>query len=60
MEICKTDLKKIIKYLDDAALLYERTSGQRNISRAWIIRRLIKKLNKKLSNHLKTKNNEKE
>ena len=44
MEICKTDMQKIIKYLDDAATL----PGQRNTCRAWVIRQHIKKLQKKL------------
>lgn len=50
IQICKTDLKKIIKYLGDAAVMYDNQSGQRNVCRAWIIRQLIKKLTKKLYN----------
>ncbi len=53
MDICKTDLRKIIRILDDAARLYDMQRGQRYVSRAWVIRRLIDKLNKKL-----IKNNE--
>lgn len=49
MEVCKTDVRTIIKYLDDAAKLYDTQPGQRSVCRAWVIRRLIKKLNKKLS-----------
>nr|DAK08451.1 MAG TPA: hypothetical protein [Caudoviricetes sp.] len=49
MEVCKTDVRTIIKYLDDAAKLYDTLPGQRSVCRAWVIRRLIKKLNKKLS-----------
>ena len=49
MEVCKTDVRTIIKYLDDAAKLYDTQPGQRYVCRAWVIRRLIKKLNKKLS-----------
>ena len=45
MEVCKTDMQKIIKYLDDAARMYDNHPGQRNV---WVIRQLIKKLNKKL------------
>ena len=48
MEVCKTDMQKIIKYLDDAAIMYDNQPGQRNVCRAWVIRQLIKKLNKKL------------
>lgn len=49
MEVCKTDIRNIIRYLDDAAKLYDTQQGQRSVCRAWVIRRLIKKLNKKLS-----------
>ena len=48
MEICKTDVRKIIQYLDDAAKLYYTRRGQRNVCRAWVIRRMIEKLEKKL------------
>lgn len=51
MEICKTDVKKILAYLDDAAKLYDTQRGQRNVCRAWVIRRLIEKLNRKLIKH---------
>ena len=44
MEICKTDMQKIIKYLDDAAKVYDTLPGQRNTCRAWVIRQHIKKL----------------
>ncbi len=56
MEICKTDTMKIIAYLDDAAKLYDTRPGQRSVCRAWVIRRMIDKLNKKLS---KSKENDK-
>lgn len=49
-DLCKTDLKLVIKYLTDAALLYDTRPGLRYSSRAWVIRRLIRKLNVKLSN----------
>ena len=49
MDVCKTDVRTIIKYLGDAAGLYDRQRGQRNVCRAWAIRRLTEKLNKKLS-----------
>lgn len=53
MEICKTDVKKIVAYLDDAAKLYDTQRGQRYVCRAWVIRRLIEKLNRKLIKHEK-------
>lgn len=55
MEVCKTDMQRIIKYLDDAAKLYDTQPGQRSVCRAWVIRRLISKLNKILSNQLNNK-----
>ncbi len=58
MELCKTDIQTIIKYLNDAALVYDKQPGQRNVCRAWMIRRLIKKLNKKVLIQ-KSKENEK-
>lgn len=48
MDVCKTDVQKIIKYLDDAAKIYDTLPGQRNVCRAWVIRRQIRKLEKKL------------
>lgn len=42
MEICKT--------VDDAAKVYDTLPGQRNTCRAWVIRRLINKLQNKLFN----------
>ena len=44
MDVCKTDINRIIRYLDDAAKLYDSIPGQRNICRAWMIRKLTKKL----------------
>lgn len=58
VEICQTDLRKIIKYLTDAAVMYDNLPGRRNSCRAWMIRQLIKKINKKLVTH-KTKGNDK-
>lgn len=49
MEISITDLRKIVKYLGDAAGVYDQMPGQRNVCRAWVIRQLIKKLNRELS-----------
>ena len=47
MEICKTDVKKIVAYLDDAAKLYDTCKGLRYSCQ--MLRRLSKKLNNKLS-----------
>lgn len=49
LHICKTDIQKAVKYLSDAADLYDTLPGQRHVCRAWVIRGLVKKLNKKLS-----------
>ena len=46
-DICKTDLQRIVKYLDDAAALYDQQHGLRFTSRAWCIRQLTDKLKKK-------------
>lgn len=48
MDICKTDMRTIIRILDDAARLYDMQHGQRYVCRAWVIRRLIEKLNRKI------------
>lgn len=47
-DICNTDIKKAVKYLSDAAALYDTMPGRRNECRAWVIRHLIKKINKKV------------
>lgn len=52
MDICKTDIKTIIRLLDDAAKLYDKQHGQRYVSRAWVIRRLIKKLKNKFKHEI--------
>lgn len=57
MEVCKTDMQRIIKYLGDAALLYDKQPGLRMSERARVIRQLNRKLNKKLST-IKLQNNE--
>lgn len=59
MEICKTDMEKIIKYLEDAACLYDKTKGQRYVSRAWCIRQLVTKLKRKLVLTFNNKQNDK-
>lgn len=50
-DLSNTDIKLVIRYLTDAALLYDTHTGLRYTSRAWVIRRLIRKLNVKLSNN---------
>ena len=50
MNICNTDMRKIIKYLDDAARVYDFLPGRRPSCRAWVIRQLTKKLKAKLKN----------
>lgn len=57
MEVSKTDMQRIIKYLGDAALLYDRQPGLRMSERARVIRQLNRNLNKKLST-IKLQNNE--
>lgn len=52
-DLCKTDLQKVIKYLTDAATLYDAQQGLRYSSRAWCIRQLIVKL-KKQQNQITT------
>lgn len=48
MNICKTDVNKLIKYLDDAAKMYDSMPGQRNVCRAWVLRQQRDKLQRKL------------
>jgi hypothetical protein len=43
-----SDIRQAVKYLDDAAQLYDQQQAQRYVSRAYFIRRLARKLNKKL------------
>lgn len=49
MDVCKTDVRRIILYLDDAAKLYNTQTGLRSSCRAQMLRRLSKKLNNRLS-----------
>ena len=46
MELCITDLKKIVSYLNDAAKLYEALPMQSMKCRAYMIRQLTQKLTK--------------
>ena len=48
-DICKTGIRRIIAYLDAAAILYDKQPGLRSSGRAWCIRQLITKLNKKIT-----------
>lgn len=48
IDFCKTDMLRIVKYLDDAAQLYDQHQGLRYSSRAWCIRKLTLKLKRKL------------
>lgn len=50
MEITKTDLSKVIAYLNDACKLYEALPMQSMKSRAHMIRQLTAKLKSKLDN----------
>ena len=48
-EVCKTDLKRLVKYLDDAADLYVRQPGQRNKARQYYLKQYSRKLQDKLN-----------
>ncbi len=47
-EICKTDLQRIVTYLDSAAELYGRQEGQQYVYRQFYLRQMSKKLKLKL------------
>lgn len=49
IELCKTDLLKVISYLNDAAKLYDALPMQSLKSRAHMITQLTSKLKKKIS-----------
>lgn len=54
MEISKTDLQKVIAYLNDAARLYEALGVmpvQKYVSRAHMIRQLTSKLKSKINSN---------
>lgn len=55
MEISKTDLQKMMSYLNDAAALYEALPMQKCRSRAYMIRQLTAKLKTKLEPNIKKK-----
>lgn len=47
MEISMTDMRRAVKYLEDAATLYDTQKGQRNRCRAWVIRQLTAKMQRR-------------
>lgn len=47
-DICKTDLRKIVSYLDEAAKLYDALPMQKCKCRAHMIKQLITKLKNKI------------
>lgn len=51
MEISKTEITKVISYLNDACRLYEALPMQSMKSRAHMIRQLTDKLSKKIPRH---------
>ena len=52
MEISVTDVRRIRLDLDGAARLYDTQPGRRSACRAWVMRRMIKKLDGKLERQL--------
>ena len=50
-EVCKTDLKRLVKYLDDAADLYGRQPGQKYESRQYYLKKYSRKLQDKLNKY---------
>ena len=48
MDICKTDIKNMTRYLLDAAKLYDKMDSTVAYNRARLIRILVKKINRKL------------
>lgn len=48
-DICKTDLQKVISYLDEAAKLYDAPPMQKCKCRAYMITQLTNKLKTKLN-----------
>ena len=47
-EICKTDLLRITRYLDDLAAIYGNVGGQRNKARRYYVNYMSQKLKRKL------------
>lgn len=52
MEVSVTDIRRIRLYLEGAARLYDTQPGRRSACRAWVIRRMICKLDRKLERQL--------
>lgn len=52
-DVCKTDMQKVISYLDDAAKLYDALPMQSMKSRAYMIKQLTTKLKAKLNHDKK-------
>ncbi len=50
-EVSKTDLLRLIRYLDDAADLYGRQPGQRNKSRQYYLKQYSRKLRDKINKY---------
>lgn len=48
-DICSTDLKKVVSYLDEAAKLYDALPMQKCKCRAYMITQLTNKLKSKLN-----------
>lgn len=46
--VSRSDIKSLVRYLSDAAQVYDQMRGQRYVCRAEMIRRQVAKLNKKL------------
>lgn len=58
MEVVKTDMQRIITYLDDAAKLYDALAAlpmQKCNSRSYMIRQLTDRLKSKLNNNNRKK-----
>lgn len=50
MEISQTDLRNVVRYLDDTIVLYKSMSEPKHQWRAVMIKRLTEKLKRKLHN----------
>lgn len=50
-EVCKTDLKRLVKYLDDAANLYGQQPGQKYKARQYYLKQYSRKLQDKLKKY---------
>ena len=59
MDISMTDMRRAVKYLEDAASLYDTQKGQRNRCRAWVIRQLTAKIQRRMEREEKKQVSEK-